>query len=163
MEEVNHGDFGISSAAANEKKRKASEAGETNVKKSKKSDDSATAISGAAVGGGEGAESQPRKTISYWSVSERADFMRLLPIHGKNFEAIAQDIQTKSAIQVRNYFHNSRKKLNLDAVLEKGGHVRNRSEAGGRSATNTQPPAPAAPAAAAPAAASPSRGWGRRR
>lgn len=151
LEELNPGDSLLSgSATINEKKRKASEVGETNVKKSKKSDDSATAISGAAAGGGEGAEVQPRKTISYWSVSERADFMRLLPIHGKNFEAIAHDIQTKSAIQVRNYFHNSRKKLNLDAVLEKSGHGRNRAESGGirigpPSSSSVLPSASAAP------------------
>jgi hypothetical protein len=108
------------SSGNNEKKRKAEISTETLAKKSKKCDEVISNIPGNA----EGLDSQPRKTISYWSVSERADFLRLLPVHGKNFEAIAQDIQTKSAIQVRNYFHNSRKKLSLDSILESNGHGR---------------------------------------
>ena len=90
-----------------EKKRKA-DMQDQSLKKSKKNEETS----------GDG----PRKTISYWSVSERQEFLTALATHGKNFELISQDLQSKSAIQCRNYFHNSRKKLNLDELLCQHGH-----------------------------------------
>jgi hypothetical protein len=55
-------------------------------------------------------EEGARKTISYWSVSERQDFILALGKFGRNWETISKTLETKSPIQVRNYFHNSRKK-----------------------------------------------------
>lgn len=69
------------------------------------------------------ADQVARKTVSYWSVNERLEFLKVLATHGKNFEAIAQTLGSKSAIQVRNYFHNSRRKLDLDTVLRLAGHL----------------------------------------
>lgn len=67
---------------------------------------------------------ESRKTISYWSVVERADFLRNYTTHGKNWEAISKVLGTKSIIQVRNYYHNSRQKLKLDdIVIEDGGKL----------------------------------------
>lgn len=54
---------------------------------------------------------EDRKTISYWSVSERQLFLVAFKQHGKgNWDKISAEITTKSAIQVRNYYHNSRTK-----------------------------------------------------
>jgi len=39
---------------------------------------------------------------SYWSVSEKTDFTRLLGIYGRNYALIAQEIPSKTATQCRN-------------------------------------------------------------
>ena len=62
-----------------------------------------------------------KRSISYWTVSERQEFLKELEIHGRDWEKIATAIPSKSGIQIRNFFHNSRKKMNLDAILERRG------------------------------------------
>ena len=62
-----------------------------------------------------------KRTISYWTVNERREFLVELEKHGRDWEKISAAIPTKSGIQVRNFFHNSRKKMNLDAILEQRG------------------------------------------
>ncbi|KAJ3337380.1 nuclear receptor corepressor 2, partial [Kappamyces sp. JEL0680] len=98
--------------AGGEKKRKAADAVDTRKKPRK-----GTGEAGAV--GVEGTDSAPRKTISYWSISEKAEFLKVLALHGKNFEAIARSLQTKSVIQVRNYFGNYKDKRELDDALDK--------------------------------------------
>lgn len=66
--------------------------------------------------------SNTRKTVSYWSVGEKAEFIKALKKYGRDWQRIAQMIGTKSTIQSRNYFHNFRGKLELDKVLEENGH-----------------------------------------
>ena len=63
-----------------------------------------------------------RKTVSYWSVHEKSEFVRALTMFGKNWDQIAKHLQTKSAIQSRNFYHNYRARLELDKILEDGGH-----------------------------------------
>eukprot|EP00842_Homolaphlyctis_polyrhiza_P004603 jgi/Hompol1/5143/HPOL_000848-RA len=70
-----------------------------------------------------GATMVARKTISYWSVGERNEFLSALSKFGRSWDMISQSIGSKSAIQVRNYFTNMRQKLDLDALLEKNGHL----------------------------------------
>jgi hypothetical protein len=41
-----------------------------------------------------------------WTPQEKIDFRRLLEIHGKNWAVIAEQIPTKTPMQVRNYFQN---------------------------------------------------------
>ena len=51
------------------------------------------------------ASAPPRRrgqSSSYWSVNEKAEFMRLLGVHGKNWTKIAQGLGNKSAVQCRN-------------------------------------------------------------
>ncbi|KAJ1551394.1 nuclear receptor corepressor 2 [Nowakowskiella sp. JEL0078] len=67
-------------------------------------------------------QQQSRRTVSYWSVSEKDVFLSSLEKYGRNWEAIAKEIGSKSAIQARNYYHNFRLKLNLDKRLEENGH-----------------------------------------
>jgi hypothetical protein len=58
-----------------------------------------------------------RKTISYWSVSERQEFIKAYTTYGKNWDQISKIVGTKSTIQVRNFYHNSRQKLKLDEIV----------------------------------------------
>ncbi|GAA6012334.1 hypothetical protein JCM11491_007097 [Sporobolomyces phaffii] len=50
---------------------------------------------------------------SYWSAAEKADIVRLLEQHGKNWKAIGDEMVTKTAVQCRNWFTNNDKKLGL--------------------------------------------------
>lgn len=43
-------------------------------------------------------------TSSYWSIQERADFLRGVAAHGKEWSAVAANLGAKSAAQARNYF-----------------------------------------------------------
>lgn len=43
-------------------------------------------------------------TSSYWSIQERADFLRGVAANGKDWEAVATNLVAKSAAQARNYF-----------------------------------------------------------
>ena len=66
-------------------------------------------------------ENGTRRTISYWSFAERAGFIKALTKFGRDWDAIAKFIGTKSTIQARNYYTNFRVKLNLDKLLEENG------------------------------------------
>ncbi|KAF8936247.1 hypothetical protein BGZ58_004417 [Dissophora ornata] len=54
---------------------------------------------------------------SYWSRQERIDFVRLLSVHGKDWEKISKALKTKTAIQVRNHYSNNAEKLAADGVI----------------------------------------------
>ncbi|GAA5909832.1 uncharacterized protein JCM6883_003109 [Sporobolomyces salmoneus] len=59
---------------------------------------------------------KPRRkanSSSYWSAAEKADILRLLEQHGKNWKAIGEEMGTKTAVQCRNWFTNNAKKLGL--------------------------------------------------
>ncbi|KAJ3271384.1 nuclear receptor co-repressor 1 [Terramyces sp. JEL0728] len=105
-----------------EKKRKIKEPGEKKAKRVKKSIGEEGEVLEDGVVQPENATETARRTVSYWSVSERSEFLKALAQYGRNWETIAKVLQSKSAIQVRNYFHNSRKKLKLDDVLNEAGH-----------------------------------------
>ena len=48
---------------------------------------------------------KPRRkanSSSYWSAAEKADILRLLEQHGKNWKAIGEEMGTKTAVQCRN-------------------------------------------------------------
>jgi hypothetical protein len=53
---------------------------------------------------------------SYWSVSERGDFMHLLELYGRDWTKIASIMTTKSATQVRNFYHSNEEKFGLDKI-----------------------------------------------
>jgi hypothetical protein len=63
-----------------------------------------------------------RKTVSYWSRSEKDEFVKALRRHGRNWEAVARVIGSKSAVQSRNYYVNFRDKMNFDGILLDAGH-----------------------------------------
>jgi Myb-like DNA-binding domain len=100
-----------------EKKRKGDDNVEKKARKKKKSEvpDIPEVVDPALVGTPQDPALQ-RKTISYWSVAERAEFIKQFTLLGKNWEAISRSLGTKSTIQVRNYYHNSRHKLKLDLI-----------------------------------------------
>ncbi|CAO1630262.1 unnamed protein product [Parajaminaea phylloscopi] len=63
------------------------------------SEDSSLATAGANP------QRKPRQTTSsYWSIQERADFLRGVAANGKDWTAVATSLSAKSAAQARNYF-----------------------------------------------------------
>ncbi|RUP44081.1 hypothetical protein BC936DRAFT_149967 [Jimgerdemannia flammicorona] len=54
---------------------------------------------------------------SYWSVSEKSDFLKYLAVHGKSWDALAAVMKSKTAIQVRNYYQNNLDKLDLERIV----------------------------------------------
>lgn len=125
------GDLVVSELDIIKKRKLKDEDSEKKIKKKKKHDIDApigatlnaqsptvTDMDGADISG----QDASRKTISYWSVQERSDFLRLLAENGRGWESISKALGTKSVIQVRNYFHNSRAKLGLDNILRENGH-----------------------------------------
>ncbi|KAI8338505.1 hypothetical protein BC941DRAFT_451687 [Chlamydoabsidia padenii] len=56
---------------------------------------------------------------SYWSVSERGDFIHFLKMYGRDWTRIANNIMTKTATQVRNYYHNNEAKMGLDKLVNR--------------------------------------------
>jgi hypothetical protein len=123
--EVTDGAVETESIAPVEKKRKQKtlEPSEKKRKKIKKLGDEMDGTAGNISSEGQDPAQAIRRTGSYWSVGERQEFIRLLGSHGRNWDLISNSLESKSPIQVRNYFHNSRKKLSLDQVLEEGGHL----------------------------------------
>ncbi|KAF9899520.1 hypothetical protein EC991_008779 [Linnemannia zychae] len=65
------------------------------------------------------ADGSSRRTnySSYWSSQEKIDFVRLLSLHGKDWDKIAKAMKTKSLIQVRNHFSTNADKLAADGVI----------------------------------------------
>ncbi|KAF9984567.1 hypothetical protein BGZ65_000133 [Modicella reniformis] len=54
---------------------------------------------------------------SYWSRLEKADFKRLLSVHGKDWDKISKDMKSKTLIQVRNQYINNAEKLAAEGVI----------------------------------------------
>jgi Myb-like DNA-binding domain len=82
-----------------------------------KAEDSSTAkdaVSRPRPRGGKGPSGKGSTT--HWTLSDKAVFMRLLPIHGKNWAVIAEDLPDKTPVQVRNYFQNHSVELGLPAI-----------------------------------------------
>ncbi|KAI7879131.1 hypothetical protein K492DRAFT_164104 [Lichtheimia hyalospora FSU 10163] len=56
---------------------------------------------------------------SYWSVSERSDFVRYLEQYGRDWKKVAEALASKTATQVRNFYMNNNEKMNLDQVIQR--------------------------------------------
>ncbi|CAO1618086.1 unnamed protein product [Sympodiomycopsis kandeliae] len=64
-------------------------------------------VSGSVGDGSEDVNPQrkPRNTTSsYWSIQEKAEFLRALAVHGKEWSVVSSTLGAKSAAQARNYF-----------------------------------------------------------
>ena len=56
---------------------------------------------------------------SYWSVSEKNEFIRLLGVHGRDWDSLAKEMKSKTVIQVRNFYANNEEKMNLKSVIDR--------------------------------------------
>jgi hypothetical protein len=58
---------------------------------------------------------EKRRTVSYWTTKEKADFLEQFKIHGRDWKKIAEFIPAKSEVQIRNYYQNNKVALGLVA------------------------------------------------
>jgi hypothetical protein len=58
-----------------------------------------------------------RKSMAHWIDSEKEEFKAQLSIHGKNWKRISQIITNKTEKQIRNFYQNYKKKMNLEELL----------------------------------------------
>ncbi|BGP64819.1 DNA-binding protein snt1 [Rhodotorula toruloides] len=73
---------------------------------------------------GPGDKAKPKRkstTSSYWTVAERAEILKLLAIHGKDWKKLAEGLGNKTWIQCRNWYQNNAKKHNLADIVNNGG------------------------------------------
>ncbi|ORE10190.1 hypothetical protein BCV72DRAFT_221945 [Rhizopus microsporus var. microsporus] len=56
---------------------------------------------------------------SYWSVSERNDFLKYLEMYGRDWEKLANAMKTKTVIQVRNFYANNEDKMQLKEIADR--------------------------------------------
>ncbi|CAO3597413.1 unnamed protein product [Absidia cylindrospora] len=87
-------------------------------------DDASPALRGnnAAASGGKRTASEVTKrgtNSSYWSVSERGEFVHHLETFGRDWARIANAMKSKTAIQVRNFYQNNEEKMQLDQVVHR--------------------------------------------
>ncbi|KAI8343304.1 hypothetical protein BC941DRAFT_508747 [Chlamydoabsidia padenii] len=82
------------------------------------SDDS-RGINTAITGKRPSSEVKRGSSSSYWSVSERGEFLRYLEVFGRDWTKIATYMKTKTAIQVRNFYQNNEEKMQLDKVVHR--------------------------------------------
>lgn len=63
---------------------------------------------------------EKRRTVSYWTTKEKADFVAHFGRHGKNWKALSEAVGTKTETQIRNYFQNHKVALGLVPAGEEG-------------------------------------------
>jgi hypothetical protein len=61
-----------------------------------------------------------KRVVSYWTQTEKDEFLRLFKKHGRNWAKLSALIPGKTPQQIKNYFQNYKVKLNLIALLEEG-------------------------------------------
>ena len=59
-----------------------------------------------------------RSGMTKWAENEKADYVKLLQIYGKNWKKIAELIPSKSVNQVKNYYQNYKIRLGLQKIVE---------------------------------------------
>ena len=62
-----------------------------------------------------------RPSMAHWVEEEKEEFKKQLSIHGKNWKMLAQLIPNKTEKQIRNFYQNYKKKMNLEDLLPKEG------------------------------------------
>lgn len=63
-------------------------------------------------------ENGPNRVVSRWNNDELSLAVKGVRKYGKDFQAIAELLGTKSETQVRTFFVNYRRKFNLDAIVK---------------------------------------------
>jgi hypothetical protein len=76
-------------------------------------------VAGAAAIAARGGSSRaPRTQAQKWNDAEKAKFMRLLHLHGKDWYTISGLIGTKTHPQVKNYYQNYKNRLGLQKIVD---------------------------------------------
>ena len=65
-----------------------------------------------------------RKSMAHWIDSEKEEFKKQLSVYGKNWKKISTIITNKTEKQIRNFYQNYKKKMNLEDLLPQNERVR---------------------------------------
>lgn len=82
-------------------------------------------------------ENGPNRVVSRWNNDELSLAVKGVRKYGKDFQAIAELLGTKSEAQVRTFFVNYRRKFNLDAVLKEFESKQQKEEKESQTKTST--------------------------
>ncbi|KAI8086135.1 uncharacterized protein BX664DRAFT_151335 [Halteromyces radiatus] len=83
------------------------------------SDDMTVSTGRNILGKKSGLEPKRASSSSYWSVSERGEFVHYLEQFGRDWTRIANAMKTKTMIQVRNFYQNNEEKMQLDKIVHR--------------------------------------------
>lgn len=64
-----------------------------------------------------GKPTSERKSMAHWVEEEKEEFKKQLSVHGKDWKRISQVITNKTEKQIRNFYQNYKKKMNLEELL----------------------------------------------
>lgn len=66
------------------------------------------------------AEPEPAESeTTRWASEELSTFKRMLLRHGRDWAAIAVHLPNKLEAQCKNFYHNNKKRLNLEGIIER--------------------------------------------
>lgn len=82
-------------------------------------------------------ENGPNRVVSRWNNDELSLAVKGVRKYGKDFQAIAELLGTKSEAQVRTFFVNYRRKFNLDAILKEFESKQQKEEKESQTKTST--------------------------
>ncbi|CAI5706345.1 unnamed protein product [Peronospora farinosa] len=74
----------------------------------------------AAAGGNNANAAVPAKrVVQKWTEGEKADFLKFFSQYGKDWTTLTENIPTKTAAQIKNYYQNYKNRLNLQDILKR--------------------------------------------
>ncbi|KAF0683109.1 Aste57867_24797 [Aphanomyces stellatus] len=74
---------------------------------------------------------QNKRVVQKWTEQEKSDFLKFFSIYGKDWTALTNNIPSKTAAQIKNYYQNYKNRLGLQDALKK------RPDRGPNSGSNT--------------------------
>uniref|UniRef100_H3H9Q7 Uncharacterized protein n=1 Tax=Phytophthora ramorum TaxID=164328 RepID=H3H9Q7_PHYRM len=85
--------------------------------------------SAAIGGGGSNAAAPTKRVVQKWTDGEKADFLKFFSQYGKDWATLTENIPTKTAAQIKNYYQNYKNRLNLQDILKR--RIENAAAGGG--------------------------------
>lgn len=60
-----------------------------------------------------------KRVVQKWTEAEKADFLKYFSQYGKDWATLTENIPTKTAAQIKNYYQNYKNRLNLQDILKR--------------------------------------------
>ncbi|KAG3155845.1 hypothetical protein PI124_g12144 [Phytophthora idaei] len=70
-----------------------------------------------------------KRVVQKWTEGEKADFLKYFSQYGKDWATLTENIPTKTAAQIKNYYQNYKNRLNLQDILKR--RIENAAASGG--------------------------------
>ncbi|KAG6585066.1 Nuclear receptor coregulator SMRT/SMRTER [Phytophthora cinnamomi] len=100
--------------------RSPSDTGSTDRDMTSATDNSLKRTATNAVGSSNANAAAPAKrVVQKWTEGEKADFLKYFSQYGKDWATLTENIPTKTAAQIKNYYQNYKNRLNLQDILKR--------------------------------------------